>query len=145
MIKLCCKVVPINNFQRQSSSSKCFEGNREQCSKFYPFHDDLSASLAMALCSNFRNWCIDLHRLCNTPLESLFNGLIGGKFTSSRGAMSTRRTRTTAIAGPLVVIWYRPKEFDDRVSELWVMYYSTSTWRHRRLNCGRRPTVLYQT
>jgi len=29
LIKHCGKVVPINNFQRQSNSSKCLESNRE--------------------------------------------------------------------------------------------------------------------
>jgi len=41
--------------------------------------------------------------MCDTPLESWLNGLIGGKFISRRYAISTRRARLTAIAVPLVV------------------------------------------
>jgi len=43
-----------------------------------------------------------LLRKCDISLESLLNGVIGGKFTSRKGAISTQRARSTAIAGPLV-------------------------------------------
>jgi len=50
MIKVYCKFVPIDNFQRQNCSSKCLEGNREQF-RNWCILQDFSAPLAMALCS----------------------------------------------------------------------------------------------
>jgi len=67
MIKLCCKVVSINNFQPQSYSSKCLEGNREQISKsvhIYAFYIDFSTSSrygAMFQALYVRKYCLGLY------------------------------------------------------------------------------------
>jgi len=42
--------------------------------------------------------------MCDKRLESPLDGLIWSKFISHRGAISTHRARTTAIAVPLVII-----------------------------------------
>jgi len=44
--------------------------------------------------------------MCDTPLESLLNGRIGGKFISCIDIISTRRARPTAIAVHLVIVFY---------------------------------------
>jgi len=99
MIKLGCKVVPINNFQRQGCSSKWFEGNHEKTFEIDAYLPILQRFQLMlwAQCSKR---CISktaaLIYVCDIPLESLLSGLIGGKFISRRGAISTRRARPTA-------------------------------------------------
>jgi len=64
----------------------------------YAFYNDFRAPLAMVLCSMR---CISqttaLICMCDKPLENALNDLIGCKFISRRGAISTRR----AIAVPL--------------------------------------------
>jgi len=108
IIKLCYKVVSINNFLRQSCSSKCLEGNRENISKslyIYPMYRP--THLAVTLCSKR---CISktTASICmiqnDTALESLLNGLIGSTFISRPGALSTRRARPTTIVVPLVLL-----------------------------------------
>jgi len=72
MIQLCCKVVPINNSNLPSYSSKCLEGNRKTFSKsmiilpilqrFQSTHP--STDVINALCFQqlyLQNDCIDLH------------------------------------------------------------------------------------
>jgi len=56
MIQICCNVVPINNFQRQSCSFECLEGNRENVFEnvrclYLRFLQRFRCTLAMALCS----------------------------------------------------------------------------------------------
>jgi len=91
MITLSCKVFfPINNFQRQSCSSKCLEGNRENI--FEATHKYVLLRFpctprygAMFQTLYFRNGCIGLH------VRYTVEKLIGGTFISRKGAISTRR------------------------------------------------------
>jgi len=86
----CSEVALISNFQLQ----------------MYAFYNDFSAHLAMGLCCKR---CISETAEsicpCDTPLESVLNSLIGGKFISRKGVINTRRARLTAIAGLLVIIY----------------------------------------
>jgi len=43
MTKLCCKIVSINNFQRQSCSSKYLQDNQEKIYGIDAFYKDLGA------------------------------------------------------------------------------------------------------
>jgi len=103
----------MNNFQRQSISSKCLEGNYETFKKMrnYAFYNVSMSPRYMAL---FSKRCISetaaLICMCDTPSESVLNGLIGG-IQSPYGSraleatilrISTRRARPTAIVVPLV-------------------------------------------
>jgi len=42
--------------------------------------------------------------MCDSPLESLINGLMEGKFISCAGAISTWQARSTVITVPLVAL-----------------------------------------
>jgi len=84
MITLCCKVVPINNFQRQSCSSNCLEGNRENIFEIDAYLRFLqriqcrpSQMRYVPSAVYVRNGCIFLCVFGYTPLESLLNGLSG--------------------------------------------------------------------
>jgi len=68
----------------------------------YAFYNDFSALRAVALCSNrFISGTTASIGMCDTPLESLFYGVRGGKLFRAE-AISTQRERPTAIAVPLV-------------------------------------------
>jgi len=47
MIKLCCKLFPINNFQRHNCSFRCLEGNRKISSKSMHIYDVYNAPSAL--------------------------------------------------------------------------------------------------
>jgi len=84
MIKLGCKVVLINNFQRPSYSSKYLEGNHEKFSKsinIYAFYDFSALTPrygAMSQALHFQNAAFIC--MCDAPLDILIDGLIGVKF-----------------------------------------------------------------
>jgi len=104
IIKPCCKVVLINNFQRQSCSLKSLEGYRENVFEIDAYLGFLQwfqcMHLALVLCSMC---CISetapLICMCDAPLESIFNGLIGDRCAIIKHA---RWARPTAIAVLLV-------------------------------------------
>jgi len=107
MIKLCREVDPINSFQRRSCSSKYLEGmqswkqflNRCIFTHFTTILvlPSLWRYVPSAVFQKLLHW---FAWLCNTPLESLLNGLIGGKFISRRGAIVINTLRA-----PLVSVW----------------------------------------
>jgi len=77
---------PINNFQRQSDSCKCLEGNREKIWCILQLLTTISVHfLATALYS--RNGCIDSHVWWYTVEKHIKYSLIGGKFFAQRRNM----------------------------------------------------------
>jgi len=82
MIKLCCKVVPISNFNWKSCTSKCLEGTCVKLSKSmhsYAFYNDFSARLTPSSKRYISEMAASIC-MCDTSLERILNGLIGGKF-----------------------------------------------------------------